>query len=161
MIGKFFDALFDYADELKAQGKMVEYRTVHAVEDILQKAYDDGVSASSVINGYKGKSEMERLILSIPDITVYKDKNDGMVWYELDLEYDTHGAKRRFDTPQEVVKHLISYRTKKVKDNIGAEKKYMLQVMMSRLNKLNSNDVFGNPKEIIYTDKENEDEGNV
>ena len=49
MIGKFWDALFDYADEAKANGDMTRYEICHEIEDILQKAYDDGLKYSNVI----------------------------------------------------------------------------------------------------------------
>lgn len=113
MIGKFWDELFRYADKAKADKDEQRYEIVHEIEDILQNAYDLGISSSRVVVGYEGKNEMERLILSIPDIEVFHDDSDGTVWYELTFEYDdrTDAARRRFDTPQEIIKYLIQYRT--------------------------------------------------
>lgn len=149
MIGKFWDMLFDYADKAKADGDKEKYKIVHDIEAMLQTAYDLGVSSSSVIVDYKGRGDMERLILSIPDLRVYHDKTDDTVWYELDFEYDEHGGARRFDTPQEVIKYLIKYRTQSLNRNMGAERAAAIEFMTDRLKKIRLAELYGNPKEIV------------
>lgn len=132
MIGKFWDALFDYADELKAEGKMVEYETVHHVEDLLQQAYDEGLKCSRVIKSHKPKTKVEELVMSIPDIRVYKDKDDGQIWYELDCEYNKYDTMR-YDYPEEVIKRIIAYRTSRINAFMGEEKELMLTYISKRL----------------------------
>lgn len=114
MIGKFWDELFRYADKLKKRKEYDKLDAVHHVEDLLQKAYDNGMSDSREVMGYVGKTDLEKLILLIPDIKVYIDPWDDNIWYELGFEYNGGYDKRRFDTPEEVVKHLIRYREKQI-----------------------------------------------
>jgi hypothetical protein len=149
MIGKFWDMLFAYADKAKANGDKERYEIVQEIETMLQTAYDLGVSSSSVIVDYRGRGDMERLILSIPDIRVYHDKTDDTVWYELDFEYEEHGGTRRFDTPQEVIKYLIQYRAKSLNRNMGAERAAAIEFMTNRLKKITLSEIYGNPKRIV------------
>ena len=135
MIGKFWDELFDYADKLKAEGKMTELETVHHVQDILQKVYDRGIAKSSVIKNHKPKTTVEKLVMSIPDIIVYKDKNDGQIWYELEC-FGTDNGGRRFDTPEEIILAIIDYRTNRVNSQMGREKELMLTYISQRLREI-------------------------
>lgn len=89
MIGTFFDALFDYADEAKANGDMTRYEICHEIQDLLQKAYDDGMSNSNVIKSHKPKGRVEELVMSIPDILVYKDKKMGRYGMSLNVMITT------------------------------------------------------------------------
>ena len=134
MIGKFWDVLFDYADRVKAEGNKIKYEAVHEIEDLLQKTYDDGIKSSNVIKNRTPKGGVERLVLSIPDIMVYKDKQDGQVWYELEA-FTEHGCKR-FDTPEEVIKAIIDYRTNKLNASMGEEKDLMLVYISKRLREI-------------------------
>ena len=145
--------LFDYADKAKESGDTQRYEIVHEIETMLQTAYDLGVSASSVIIDYRGRGDMERLILSIPDITVYRDGADDNIWYELDFEYDEHGGRRRFDTPQEVIKYLIQYRSNRLKRNMNEERRVAIEYMKSRLEQICFSEVYGNPKPIREVNK--------
>jgi len=136
MIGTFFDALFDYADEAKANGDMTRYEICHEIEDLLQKAYDDGMSNSNVIKSHKPKGKVEELVMSIPDILVYKDKKDGQIWYELECD-DYHKATRmRFDSPEEVIKRVIDFRSNKIVATMGEAKELMITYCINMLRKI-------------------------
>lgn len=153
MIGKFWDMLFDYADRAKASGDKQRYEIVHEIEDLLQTAYDLGVASSSVIVDYRGRGDMERLILSIPDIKVYKDTMDGDIWYELDC----CSEPKRFDTPQEVIKYLIAYRTRGLTGNMGKERSMIIEEMIKRLEQIQYQDVFKYPRKIVEVEVEKND----
>jgi len=159
MIGKFWDALFDYADEAKANGDMTRYEICHEIEDILQKAYDDGLKYSNVIKSHKPKGKVEELVMSIPDIVVYKDKNDGQIWYELQCENNDEYDTIRFDYPEEVIARIIDYRTNKLRASMGEEKRLLLMYIADRVEKVKSVrdvlEVNGN-KKIITMEKQNE-----
>lgn len=135
MIGKFFDALFDYADKAKEEGDMRKYEICHEIEDLLQKAYDDGLKCSRVIKNHKPKGKVEELVMSIPDIKVYKDKNDGQIWYELDCEYNKYD-NARYDYPEEIIKKIIDYRTNRINALMGEEKELMLTYISKRLREI-------------------------
>lgn len=134
MIGRFWDALFDYADSMKEKGDQKAYEVCHDIEDLLQSAYDEGMSCSNVIRNHKPKTRLEALVLSIPDIRVYKDKNDGQIWYELECE-DRY-TRTRYDTPDEVIKKVIEYRTNKLNNSMGEEKTLLLRYISRRLEEL-------------------------
>lgn len=138
MIGKFWDALFDYADEAKAKGDMTRYEICHEIEDILQKAYDDGLKHSNVIKSHKPQGKVEELVMSIPDIVVYKDKNDGEIWYELQCENNDEYDTIRFDYPEEVIARIIDYRTNKLRASMGEEKRLLLMYIADRVEKVRS-----------------------
>ena len=138
MIGKFWDALFDYADEAKAKGDMTRYEICHEIEDILQKAYDDGLKHSNVIKSHKPEGKVEELVMSIPDIVVYKDKNDGQIWYELQCEINDEYDTIRFDYPEEVIARIIDYRTNKLRASMREEKKLLLMYIANRIEKIRS-----------------------
>ena len=138
MIGKFWDALFDYADEAKAKGDMTRYEICHEIEDILQKAYDDGLKYSNVIKSHKPEGKVEELVMSIPDIVVYKDKNDGQIWYELQCEINDEYDTIRFDYPEEVIARIIDYRTNKLRASMREEKKLLLMYIANRIEKIRS-----------------------
>lgn len=135
MIGKFWEVLFDYADKAKAEGDRRKYEICHEIEDLLQQAYDDGMEFSSVIKGHKPKDKVEEMVLSIPDIKVYKDKNDGQIWYELESEYNDYEI-RRFDYPEEVIKQVIAYRTKRLESAMGKERDMLLTYISKRLTEI-------------------------
>lgn len=133
MIGKFWDRLFDYGDQAKEQGDMVRYKVCHEIADILQQTYDEGIKSSSVIKGRKPKTRLEALVLSIPDIKVYKDPNDGQIWYELECEDKTHKETSRYDYPEEVLKKIVEYRTNRLTASMGAEREVVLSFMINEL----------------------------
>jgi hypothetical protein len=135
MIGKFWDALFDYADKAKEEGDMRKYEICQEIEDLLQKAYDDGLKCSKVIKSHKPKTKVEELVMSIPDIKVYKDKNDGYIWYELSAMNGGHETDR-FDYPEEIIKKLIEYRTNRLNSSMGEEKELMLTYISKRLREI-------------------------
>lgn len=134
MIGRFWDMLFDYADDMKAKGDEKAYKICHDIEDMLQKAYDEGMAHSNVIKNHKPKTKVEALALSIPDIIVYKDKNDGQIWYE--LESEDRFSRSRYDTPDEVIQRVITYRTNRLNNSIGEEKTLLLRYISRRLEEL-------------------------
>lgn len=159
MIGKFWDALFDYADKAKQGGDMRKYEICHEIEDLLQKAYDDGLKSSNVIKKHKPKGKVEELVMSIPDIVVYKDKSDGQIWYELQCEFNDEYDTIRFDYPEEVIARIIDYRTNKLRASMGEEKRLLLMYIADRIEKVRSVrdvlEVNGN-KKIITMEKQNE-----
>ena len=132
MIGKFWDALFDYADDAREKGDETRLKVCHEIQDLLQKAYDDGMEFSSVIKSRTPKTKLEKLVLSIPDIKVYKDPNDGQIWYELECEDPSHTYKMRYDYPEEVLKRVIDYRTNKLTSSMSAEREKIL-IYLSKL----------------------------
>ena len=103
MIAKFWEALFDYADKVKEEGDETRYEIVHEIEDILQKVYDEGMEGKTMVLGWNPGDKIGKLVGSIPDIEIYKDPNDGKMFWELDGHY--------FDYPEEVIKYLIDFRT--------------------------------------------------
>lgn len=153
MIGKFFDVLFKYADRVKASGDMERLKIVHEIEDILQTAYDLGTSASSVIVDYKGRNALEKLVVSIPDIVVYRDKSDDTIWYELEYEYKGTMGRRRFDTPEEVIKYLIDFRASSIKRSMGEERKAVLDFIANRIENLRLADIDSTPKSVREVEK--------
>lgn len=144
MIGKFWDVLFDYADQAKANGDNARYTICHEIQDLLQDVYDTSLKYSSVIKSRTPQSKCEELVLSIPDIVVYKDPDDGQIWYSLlirgrDYEY------RRFDYPEEVLDYIIKNRTKNINDSMVNEKQMLLEYISNRIAKLNNiQDVLAN-----------------
>lgn len=126
MISKFWDALFRYADELKKNGNMAELKTVHKVEDLLQKAWDDGEKYKSYVIDFEPRSELEEAVLSIPGITVWED-TDGTFFYELD--------RKHFDTPTDVFKYLVETRNKHKMELIGKEKDRIVGIACEVLQK--------------------------
>lgn len=103
MIHRFWEELFKIRDEYKAQGNWTAYNAVGKVKEALQNAYDDGLQFKSRIRGKKPVGKTEELVLSIPDIRVYKDNMDSTYFYELD--------NRHFDEPEEVIEWLIKVRS--------------------------------------------------
>lgn len=148
MIGRFWDVLFDYADEMKAKGDQKAYEVCHDIEDLLQKAYDEGLSCSNVIKNHKPKTKIEALVQSIPDIIVYKDKNDGQIWYE--LESEDRYTRTRCDTPEEVLEKIISYRTNRLNNSMNEEKTLLLRYISRRLEELR------NVREVLERDRAKE-----
>lgn len=156
MLGKFWDALFDYADNAKAEGDKRKYEICHEIQDILQKAYDDGLKHSNVIKTHKPKGKCEELVMSIPDIKVFKDKDDGELWYELEIEnrgYET----MRFDYPEEVLRYIIDNRTRRISESMTQEKNMILAYISKRIVEIrNVPDVLeqgGNKKAVIVEKK--------
>ena len=133
MIAKFWDELFEYADRVRETGDEKKLEAVREIEEILQKAYDDGMKHSSVIKGRKAQSKCEELVLSIPDIAVYKDQTDGMIWYELEVEPFYY---RRFDLPEEVLAYIIDCRTNAQLQGMGQERELLLEYISKRLREL-------------------------
>lgn len=131
MIGKFWDALFDYADDAREKGDETRLKICHEIQDLLQQAYDDGMSTSIVVKSRTPKTKVEKLALSIPDIKVYKDPNDGQIWYELECE-DRCKDTMRYDYPEEVLKRVIDYRTNRLTSSMGAEREKVL-IYLSKL----------------------------
>lgn len=109
MIARFWDALFDYADEAKRNKDRTRYEICHEIQNLLQEAYDKGIERRSAIKDYKPGIRreklpaIERIVISIPDIEIYRDKNDAKYYFELD--------GRHFDYPEEVLFYLIDYRS--------------------------------------------------
>ena len=63
---------------------------------------------------------------------VYKDPNDGQIWYELECEDPSHTYKMRYDYPEEVLKRVIDYRTNKLTSSMSAEREKIL-IYLSKL----------------------------
>lgn len=103
MIATFWSKLFEYADRVKKEcGKMsAEYKTVHEIEDILQKAYDENNQFENVVIGAKPKSETEAYIFEhLPEVKVYLD-DDGY-YYEIEGHHK--------DSASEVLDYIIRER---------------------------------------------------
>lgn len=100
MIGRFLNAMFDYGDQAKAEGNEEKYKIIQNIQDMIQIVYDEGTEFRSYVRDYKPKNKVEEIILSVPDLEVYHDKTDDSYYYEID--------DRHFDTPEEVVKYIIS-----------------------------------------------------
>ena len=111
MIAKFWEALFDYADKVKEEGDETRYEIVHEIEDILQKAYDGGMDNKTMVTDWNPGDKVGKLVGSIPDIEIYKDPNDGKMFWELDGRY--------FDYPEEVIKYLIEFRSNEAIREMG------------------------------------------
>lgn len=155
MIARFWDMLFDYADEAKARGDKRAYEICHEIEDLLQKAYDEGLKHSNVIKTHKPKSKVEELVMSIPDIKVFKDKNDGEIWYELEIE-NRGNETMRFDYPEEVLRYIIDNRTRKISDSMTQEKSMILAYISKRIVEIrNAQDVLekNGQKKVILVEK--------
>lgn len=131
MIGKFWDALFDYADNARENNDEIRLKVCHEIQDILQKTYDEGIKSSQVVKSRTPKTKLEAMVLSIPDIKVYKDPDDGQIWYELECE-DRHKDRMRFDYPEEVLKRVIDFRTNRLSSSMGAEREKVL-IYISKL----------------------------
>lgn len=101
MIGKLWEELFQYADDLKAREEWEKLAAVHEIEARLLKAWDSAEHFKSNIDK-KPKNKLEELVLSIPGLEVFKDPKDKQIFYEMD--------GRHFDKPEEVIRALIDYR---------------------------------------------------
>lgn len=106
MIGRFWDKLFKLADYYKEHDMKREYKAISRVQDILQHCYDAGNDNAKLLKRIPVKNQLlnpiEQKILSINDLKIYQDRNDGEYFYELD--------KRHFDFIEEIVDHLIHIR---------------------------------------------------
>ena len=102
MIGKIWEEIFSYADDLKARGEEEKLIAVQEIEDRIIRTWDTVEHFKSRIEK-KPKNKMEELVLSIPGLEVYKDPADGQIFYEMD--------GRHFDKPEEVIRALIEYRS--------------------------------------------------
>jgi hypothetical protein len=137
MIGRFWDVLFDYADKARDEGDEIRYAICHEIEDLLQDVYDTSLKHSSVIKNRTPQSKCEELVLSIPDIVVYKDPDDGEVWYDL-LVKGRDFEHKRFDYPEEVLSYIIKSRTRDMCESMNTEKQVLLQYISERITRLNS-----------------------
>ena len=134
MIARFWDALFDYADKAKADGDQLRLDICHEIEDLLQKAYDDGMDNKTMITNYKPKNTLSKLVASIPDIEIYKDPTDGKMFWELDGKY--------FDYPEEVIKYLINLRSDATIRDMGRFKGTFLEAVLESIEDLKPGVVF-------------------
>lgn len=140
MIARFWDALFDYADNVKKSGDKERYEIVHDIEDLLQTAYDTGMDRKSAVLGWKPKTSIEKLVASIPDIEVFKDPSDGKLFWEL--------GNRYFDYPEEVIMYLIDFRTNKVTNEINRFKAMFLEAISESVKEFKASSLFGEPHNI-------------
>lgn len=102
MIGRIWEYLFEYADELKERGDEQKLIAVREIEARIIKAWDE-VEVFKIRIDKKPKNKLEEIVFSIPGLEVYKDPKDKQIFYEMD--------GRHFDKPEEVIRELIRYRS--------------------------------------------------
>ena len=162
MIGKFWECLFSYADKMKAENRLIELNVVRRIEQMLLEAYDAGLANAVVIKDKKPKNKLEELVLSIPDIVVYYDKNDHSYMYELDAYCDDGNMHdgHHFDTPEEVIQYLIKVRNVERKHAIGQAKADVYKYIARQIRSIKSNDINDDkPKNIMdIADKKDGDD---
>lgn len=143
MIAKFWDALFEYGDMLREQGREDDHKVIEDVDAILQRAYDNGLANARVIKGKVPVDRVEELILTIPDIVVYYDETDDSYFYDLDGHH--------FDHQDEVVKYLIDTRKSLQCEAMNKVKKELLEYVVDRLHSIKTNEVVGkkSPKTVV------------
>lgn len=135
MIGLIYDKLFAYGDQLQEQGRLNERKIVHNCEMLVHQAWDESNTAKSVVLDRKPASEVEELVLSIPDIKVYKDTLDKerKIYYELD---DQH-----FDSAFEVMKYVISTRDEYRRSTQSAARKELYEYICQMIKGINFNQI--------------------
>lgn len=146
MLGRLWDDLFAYADELKEEIRKAEKErpmfedmgrkdlrewaitlyeervknkldAVRHVESLLTKAFDEA-EVFKVRIDKEPDDKFEEAVLSIPGLQVFQDPQDKQIFYEMD--------GRHFDRPEECVKALIKYRNKYRKAAMTQTKRELL-----------------------------------
>lgn len=146
MLGRLWDDLFAYADELKEELRKAEKErpmfedmgeedllywatllydervnnkldAVRHVESLLTKAFDEAEAFKVRIEKVP-EDKFEEAVLSIPGLQVFRDPQDKQIFYEMD--------GRHFDRPEECVKALIKYRNRDRKATMTQTKKELL-----------------------------------
>lgn len=102
MIGRIWEELFRYADDLKARKEWEKYVVVREIEDMLLEIWDDAERFKTKIEK-EPQNKIEEIVLSIPGLEVFRDPRDKNIFYEMD--------GRHFDRPEEVIRALIRYRS--------------------------------------------------
>ena len=102
MIGRIWEELFRYADDLKAREEWEKYAAVREIEDRLLEIWDDAEHIKTRIEK-EPQNKIEEIVLSIPGLEVFRDPRDKNIFYEMD--------GRHFDRPEEVIRALIRYRS--------------------------------------------------
>ena len=125
MISRFWDALFEYGDLLREQGREDDRKVLEEVYTILQTVYDKGTSAQIVIKDKIPQTDLEAFVLSIKDITVYLDRQDNSFYYELDNQH--------FDSPEEVMNYLLECRTKLQHKAMYKVRKEMIDAIICKI----------------------------
>lgn len=101
MLGAMWNAIFNYADELKERKEFDKLEAVKEVERLLIQAFDDTEECKARVR-MKPRNALEEVVISIPGIEVFRDPTDKQIFYEMD--------GRHYDKPVEVLKELINYR---------------------------------------------------
>lgn len=143
MIAKFWDAIFEYGDLLKAEKRLEEHKFLENVDRMLQKVYDDGISCATVVKGKEPSSDLEKFVLSIRDIIVYHDAQDDSYYYDLDGHH--------FDTPEEVMNYFVDTRAKLQAKAMYKVKKEMLETILMKISNIPEGALIGkhSPKEVV------------
>lgn len=104
MISRFWDQLFKYADWLHKNGDMRDLATVHKIEDILQKVYDQSLALESPKRKDKRKAAnvLERIVEGIADVEHMQDPTDGDEYYKF--------GGFRYNRPQDVLEAVLNDR---------------------------------------------------
>ena len=102
MIGRIWEELFHYADDLKAREEWEKYAAVQEIEDRLLEIWDDAERFKTRIEK-EPQNKIEEIVLSIPGLEVFRDPRDKNIFYEMD--------GRHFDRPEEMIRALIRYRS--------------------------------------------------
>lgn len=125
MVSKIWDVLFSYADAAKEHEDDRMLEIIRALEMDIQKVWDDGETFRTELTTVKPRNLLEEIVLSVPSIRVYKDKQDNAVYYEL--------GNRHMDTPREVIKFLIDFYEGEVSAAMAEEKAAILSEIQKRI----------------------------
>lgn len=75
MIGRIWEELFRYADDLKAREEWEKYVAVREIEDRLLEIWDDAEHFKTRIEK-EPQNKIEEIVLSIPGLEVFRDPRD-------------------------------------------------------------------------------------
>ena len=127
MIGRIWEELFHYADDLKAREEWEKYAAVQEIEDRLLEIWDDAERFKTRIEK-EPQNKLEEIVLSIPGLEVFRDPRDKNIFYEMD--------GRHFDRPEEVIRALIRYRSAGRKKAMTQTKIEMYKYIHAHLKKM-------------------------
>lgn len=139
MVSKFFDKLFELADEAKERARdnnpkakyatSEEYKTIKRVIDTLQNIYDEGIRFDDKHFDEKPKTSAEAIVFGIKQIKIFEDEQDGDICYEID--------NKHFDSPTEVMDYILIDRANEyrvIKENcINAMKETLREEIQMRM----------------------------
>lgn len=140
MINAIYDKLFAYGDKLQKEGKESDRAIVHECENLVHEAWTESYNSAVRINK-EPADKVEEIVLSIPDIAVFRDKTDKTIFYELD---DCH-----FDSAPEVLKYVIECRETYRKRAVASAKTDILKYIQKEIAKYNMDNI-AKPSYVSY-----------